>query len=399
MSNVKNNAEMENGMFNAAQLKNETIIVNNGTITFYHYRVFNGGEMGWHSFKADSELAFREVVKIMHHNLKTGIDLVVDGKFIGYFVWSNNFENGYVGWKLFTDNGDKIAEDSYGMKRYCENAVNIMAAYMYDYIKENYIDPVDAADIAEYCRYYGYDFALAYFECHDSDTADDTVLMPMLGEVPDGFYDAFGEDAMWDYDAMYMGMADYLNEGDKRRWRVECDGYRVYGYTIDTDPGEPDENNIMEETDDMYQYASEAAEEIEGLADSVNDAYSDIIAEMKQDEPDIEYAMGRVDDMYRNIEDIENELKWCLHRCDERTGCDIGWDDFCTADYFEPIKIHGDWDCPSYSIAEFINDYNSDAADFMNTLIENIWKALGGQNGDTFRNAIADLDMPFYIAA
>lgn len=163
--------------------------------------------------------------------------------------------------------------------------------------------------------------------------------------------------------------------------------------------GEPDENDIMEETDDMYQYASEAAEEIENLADSVDDAYSDIIAGMKSDEPDIEYAMGRVDDMYRRIEDIENELRWCLHRCDERTGCDIGWDDFCTADYFEPIKIYGDWDCPSYSIAEFINDYNTDAADFMNTLIENIWKELGGQNGDTFRNAIDDLDMPFYIAA
>ena len=163
--------------------------------------------------------------------------------------------------------------------------------------------------------------------------------------------------------------------------------------------GEPDENDIMEETDDMYQYASEAAEEIENLADSVDDAYSDIIAEMKHDEPDIEYAMERVDDMYRRLKDIENELKWCLHRCDERTGCDIGWDDFCTADYFDPIKIYGDWDFPSYSIAEFINDYNCDAADFMNTLIENIWKALGGQNGDTFRNAIDDLDMPFYIAA
>ena len=156
-----------------------------------------------------------------------------------------------------------------------------------------------------------------------------------------------------------------------------------------------DENDIMEETNDMYQYASEAAEEIEILADSVDDAYTDIIAEMKNGEPDIEYAMGRVDDMYRLLEDIENELKWCLHRCDERTGCDIVWDDFCTADYFAPIEIHGDWDCPSYSITEFINDYNSDAADFMNTLVENIWKALGDQNGDTFRNAIDDSDMPF----
>ena len=162
---------------------------------------------------------------------------------------------------------------------------------------------------------------------------------------------------------------------------------------------ETDENEIMEEMDDMYQYASEAAEEIEILANSVDEAYSDIIAEMKHDEPDIEYAMELVDDMYRRLEDIENELRWCLHRCDERTGCNIGWDDFCTADYFEPIKIYGDWDCPSYSIAEFISDYNTDAADFMNTLIENIWKSLGGQTGETFRNAIDDLDMPFYIAA
>ncbi len=305
MTNFNKNAEMENGMFNAAQLKNETIIVNNGTITFYH-QVFTERGMEWLSFNAKDAYDFGEIVQIMH-NAANGIDLVVDGKFIGYFCWSNNFADRYVGWKLFAEDGTKIASHDCGMKRYCENAKYTVAAYMYDYIKENYIDPVDADDF--------------------------------------------------------------------------------------------DENEIMEETDDMYQYASEAAEEIENLADSVDDAYSDIIAEMKHDEPDIEYAMERVDDMYRRLEDIENELRWCLHRCHERTGCDIGWDDFCTADYFEPIKIYGDWDCPSYSIAEFINDYNTDAADFMNTLIENIWRALGGQNGDTFRNAIDDLDMPFYIAA
>ena len=301
MTSFNKNAEMENGMFNAAQLKNETINVENGIITFYHQ---HGTE--WLSFRADNDIAFREVVKIMHNALN-GIDLFVDGEFIGYFKWSNNFENRYAGWKLFTDNGDKIAEDSCGMKRYCENAKNTVAASMYEYIKENYIDPVDVDD--------------------------------------------------------------------------------------------SDENDIMEETDDMYQYASEAAEEIEILANSVDKDYSEIIAEMKHDEPDIEYAMERVDDMYRRIKDIKNELEWCLQRCDERTGCDIGWDDFCTADYFASIEIYGDFDCPSYSIEEFINDYNCDAADFMNTLIENIWKSLEGQNGDTFRNAIADLDMPFYIAA
>ena len=203
---------------------------------------------------------------------------------------------------------------------------------------------------------------------------------------------------IWEYnigfDRIDRGASNYSRYVDGAFWYMANMIISRFSLTDDFD-----ENEIMEETDDMYQYASEAAEEIEILADSVDDAYSEIIAEMKHDEPDIEYAMERVDDMYRRLKDIENELKWCLHRCDERTGCDIGWDDFCTADYFEPIKIYGDWDCPSYSIAEFINDYNCDAADFMNTLIENIWKALGGQNGDTFRNAIDDLDMPFYIAA
>ena len=203
---------------------------------------------------------------------------------------------------------------------------------------------------------------------------------------------------IWEYnigfDRIDRGASKYSRYVDGAFWYMANMIISRFSLTDDSD-----ENEIMEEMDDMYQYASEAAEEIENLADSVDDAYSDIIAEMKHDDPDIEYAMMRVDDMYRRMVDIENELKWCLQRCDERTGCNIGWDDFCTADYFEPISIHGDWDCPSYSITEFINDYNCDAADFMNTLIENIWKALGGQNGDTFRNAIDDLDMPFYIAA
>ena len=187
--------------------------------------------------------------------------------------------------------------------------------------------------------------------------------------------------------------------GETKTFESVTEAMEFVADLMNEENNETDENDIMEETDDMYQYASEAAEEIENLVDSVDDAYGDIIAEMKQDEPDIEYAMDLVYDMYRHIKDIKNELEWCLQCCDERTGCDIGWDDFCTADYFAPIEIYGDFDCPSYSIAEFINDYNCDAADFMNTLIENIWKALEGQNGDTFRNAIADLDMPFYIAA
>lgn len=459
MANFKNNAEMVNGMFNAAQLKNETIIINNGTITFYH-RVYTEHGKEWLSFNVEDAHDLGEVVRIMHDE-PNGIDLFVDGVFIGYFKWSNNFADRYVGWKLFTDNGDKIAERECGMKRYSENAKYTVAVYMYDYIKENYIDPVDAAvaawgeknpekyntieynteneyfnvwvgefffqmddkltgdwatdyynvrrylektlerglgscleggeieyneswdealtvaenymtlsdawdlgftvetflgewaennidrilsddwrnfgdpspfrvpveldgesakydypvddfrsdvryyintivektlknpdryasiiadylydtwnenfsifftgryrydeyegaiyddehhepteeekrraaDIAEYCREYGYNFAAVCLEYHytDYDTDTDTVTFPTINEYPDGFYDAFGEDAMWDNDAMYMGMADYLNEGDEHRWGVGCDGYCVYAYTIDTDPSE-----------------------------------------------------------------------------------------------------------------------------------------------------------------
>ena len=187
--------------------------------------------------------------------------------------------------------------------------------------------------------------------------------------------------------------------GETKTFESVTEAMEFVAHLMNEENNETDENDIMEETDDMYQYASEAAEEIEILANSVDKDYSEIIAEMKHDEPDIEYAMDRVFDMYHHIKGIKNELEWCLQRCDERTGCHIVWDDFCTADYFASIEIYGDFDCPSYSIDEFINDYNCDAADFMNTLIENIWKSLEGQNGDTFRNAIADLDMPFYIAA
>ena len=144
MTTFNKNAEMENGMFNAAQLKNETIIVNNGTITFYPW-VFTEDGTEWLSFNVNDAHDLGEVVEIMHKNLNIGIELVVDGKSIGYFCWTNNFADRCVGWRLWADKGGKIAEDSCGMKRYCENAKYTVAASMYEYIKENYIDPVDAA--------------------------------------------------------------------------------------------------------------------------------------------------------------------------------------------------------------------------------------------------------------
>ena len=470
MYNSNVNADMLNGTFDAAQLENDAIVVANGTITVYH-RTLVGYETKWLSFEAGNANTFNEVVKILH-DAANGIDLFVDGVFVGYFKWTNNFENGYVGWKLFTDEGTKIAENACGMKRYSENSRNLVAASMYDYIKENFRDPVDvafnhwadktaspyggtspaetmtyntengylnvwvdayffqmdekltgdwdtdyrnasdffenlsynlggalegtsvetdecwddavlravnlstlsdvwgldfdvetflgewldenlrhivsddcrgffepapfrisvcldgksakydypvddfrfdfvrylydivhdvlddktafgydmnedtdevvnlmwrkwdkqyewflpngyhydeddecvfydeyeeptdeekrrAAEIADYCRNYGYDWLTEYdVDFFDTLNDDDFTLLPMLGECPDSFYDEFGEDADWDYDAMYEGFADALYELTGKKWRVECDGYRVYGYLTDTDPAE-----------------------------------------------------------------------------------------------------------------------------------------------------------------
>ena len=68
MTNFNKNAEMENGMFNAAQLKNETIIVENGTITFYH-RVHTEHGTEWLSFNVNDAHDCGEIVQIMHDNL------------------------------------------------------------------------------------------------------------------------------------------------------------------------------------------------------------------------------------------------------------------------------------------------------------------------------------------
>lgn len=161
--------------------------------------------------------------------------------------------------------------------------------------------------------------------------------------------------------------------------------------------GEPDETDYQAMSDDMFEYAAEAKDEIELLSDDAENAYADILNEMETDEPDRYYVQGRVDDLYRILVDIENELSECLHRCDVRTGCDIGWDDFCTADYFDDIKIMGT--VAPYSIAEFINHYDSDAAEFMDSLIHNIWRSLDDEKQLAFKDMVNELDLPFMIAA
>lgn len=161
--------------------------------------------------------------------------------------------------------------------------------------------------------------------------------------------------------------------------------------------GEPDETDYQAMSDDMFEYALETKNELEAIVDSVDDAYTDILYEMESDEPDLDWVKTRVDDMYRRLIDIENELGWCLHRCDDRTGCDIGWDDFCTADYFDDVAIY--LNGISYSVADFIQRYDTNATDLMSEILEIMWRDIDDDKQDTFRNLINDLDLPFMIAA
>ena len=94
--------------------------------------------------------------------------------------------------------------------------------------------------INDYCRNYGFDLLMADYELYDDktfDDEDDFVLLPMC-EEPDDFYDTFGEEAKWNWNEMYEGMSAALYQITKKHWRVECDGYRVYGYIIDSDPSD-----------------------------------------------------------------------------------------------------------------------------------------------------------------
>lgn len=274
MANVNKNAEKMNEMFNAAQIKNETIYIENGTITIYH-RVFTERGTEWLSFKAGADYDFKEVVKIMHE-ADNGIDLVVDGKFIGYFKWSNNFENGFAGWRLFDNDGKKIAEDQCGIKRYCEGARNLVATSMYEYIKENYIDAVEPT-------------------------------------------------------------------------------------------GEDEEMRLEYETEKMYEYAAEAHEDIEKYVEDAIELIFDI--EQSLGNPEYCNLKDAIVELWERLTDIHNAFGECLHRCDELTGCDITFDDFCGTDYFSDIRIpwHMEWELEDLM-------YDGDPADVLENILDRILK-------------------------
>ena len=159
--------------------------------------------------------------------------------------------------------------------------------------------------------------------------------------------------------------------------------------------GEPDENERDAELNDMFEYAAETHYDIENMVGVIDDAYTDIEYELGYDEPDYEWAASRAEDMYRFIGEMRDMLGECLHRCDERTGCDIGWDDFCGVDYFDDIEI-----TEGYSVADFIREFDGDETEFAEYLVVRIWRALDDETRkNAFRNAVNDGDYSVKIAA
>ena len=135
-----------------------------------------------------------------------------------------------------------------------------------------------------------------------------------------------------------------------------------------------DENEYDEEIDDMFEYAMEASDAIEDIVVGIEEDYDNIDYELNHtSKTDWDFVKELVEGVYEKLTSIHNELEWCLARCDERTGCAIGWDDFCGADYFSDIKLP-----EGYSVTDFIDVFDNDQTDFMEHIMCCLWRSMYG---------------------
>ena len=87
--------------------------------------------------------------------------------------------------------------------------------------------------IYDFCFDYGYDWISAEAEYPDIEYKDE-MIYSVLCEEPDDFFYEFGEDAEWDYGAMYAGMAEALKDFSGKAYKVDDDGYRVLAISEDS---------------------------------------------------------------------------------------------------------------------------------------------------------------------
>lgn len=175
--------------------------------------------------------------------------------------------------------------------------------------------------------------------------------------------------------------------GETKTFESVTEAMEFVAHLMNEENNETNENDIMEETDDMYQYASEAAEEeeakmeiqTEGMYEYAQEAYTDIEAyaedavclyqdiERTLEDPDYGNLEDTVIQLWKRLEDIHNAFGICLDRCNYLTGCDITFDDFCGTDYFSDIEI------PSY-MGWDLEDlmYDGDPTNVLENILDNI---------------------------
>lgn len=82
--------------------------------------------------------------------------------------------------------------------------------------------------IADYCKNYGADLLYAYYEGWAPEW-NAKINLPII-ETPDDFYEEFGEDAEWDYDAYKAGMEEALKDMSGYDYIVTVGGYNTIAY-------------------------------------------------------------------------------------------------------------------------------------------------------------------------
>ena len=82
--------------------------------------------------------------------------------------------------------------------------------------------------IYDFCFEYGYDTIMYDEFLEISDTIQ---LCTSDCSEPDDFWDEFGDDAEWDYDAYNAGMIAALKEISGKTYKIWTDGYRKFAYT------------------------------------------------------------------------------------------------------------------------------------------------------------------------
>ena len=136
------------------------IITKNGAI--FHFATPTSAFFEFRDMELTNELCYREVLNYLKKYATNGIDLIVNGENIGYIKYSTFMPMGLgVGIDICLIDGEntEVHSSPSGMKKWCENARNNMAADLKDYI-EGLIDDAEWEQIMDESEFIGNETAL-----------------------------------------------------------------------------------------------------------------------------------------------------------------------------------------------------------------------------------------------